>query len=52
MAKQLVESLAEPFKPEQLHDDYRAALMKLIEQKARGGQIKVEAGPEKRLRSD
>jgi DNA end-binding protein Ku len=41
VATQLVESLAAPFKPEQLHDDYREALLKLIDQKARGGHIKV-----------
>jgi len=43
MATQLVESLSAPFKPEQMHDDYREALMKLIDEKAREGHIKVEA---------
>jgi len=41
MAIQLVESLAAPFKPEQLHDDYREALLKLINEKAKGGHIAV-----------
>ncbi len=44
MAVQLVESLAAPFKPEELHDDYRDALMKLINEKARSGHVKISAG--------
>lgn len=37
MAHQLIESLSEEFDPASFHDDYRIAVMELIEQKA-GGQ--------------
>jgi DNA end-binding protein Ku len=39
MALQLLESLASDFKPEQLHDDYREALLALIQKKAEGQEI-------------
>jgi DNA end-binding protein Ku len=42
MAKQLVESLSGPFEPEKYADEYRAAVMKLIEQKAEGKAIAVQ----------
>ena len=44
MAEQLIESLATPFEPDQLHDDYRQALRELIEKKAAGREI--AAAPE------
>jgi DNA end-binding protein Ku len=39
MALQLLESLESDFKPQELHDDYREALLKLIQKKAEGQEI-------------
>lgn len=40
MAKTLIEQMTETWKPEKYHDDYRSALLKLIEEKvAHGGQL-------------
>lgn len=41
MAAQLVENLAEPFKPEKYTDDYRASLMKIIRAKMKGQKIEA-----------
>ena len=41
MAKQLIENLSEPFRPEKYRDSYREALLERIRQKVDGG----EAGP-------
>jgi DNA end-binding protein Ku len=41
MAGKLVESLAEDFEPEKYEDTYRAAVMKLIEAKAKGEEIEL-----------
>jgi DNA end-binding protein Ku len=46
MARQLVESLAEPFEPEKFHDEYRDQLMELIEKKAAGEEIVTQPEPE------
>jgi DNA end-binding protein Ku len=46
MAKQLVESLSGPFEPEKYSDSYREAVMELIEQKAEGKAIAVQAAEE------
>jgi DNA end-binding protein Ku len=46
MARQLVESLAEPFEPEKFHDEYRDQLMELIEKKAAGEEIVSQPEPE------
>jgi DNA end-binding protein Ku len=46
MAEQLVENLAEPFDPTQYTDDYRSALMKIINAKMKGKKIKVEEAEE------
>jgi DNA end-binding protein Ku len=43
IARQLVESLAEPFEPEQYRDTYRAQILDLIERKAAGETIVVQA---------
>lgn len=43
MAKQLVESLAGEFQPEQFHDTYREKVLELIERKASGETGLVEA---------
>ena len=42
MAKQLVESLSGPFEPEKYSDEYREAVLRLIEQKAEGKAIAVQ----------
>jgi DNA end-binding protein Ku len=41
MAAALVESLHEPFKPEKYEDTHRKAVLKVIEQKAKGKEIEV-----------
>ncbi|HEX5313362.1 MAG TPA: hypothetical protein VFX38_00435 [Gammaproteobacteria bacterium] len=49
MAKQLVESTSGEWNPESWHDDYRAALLEYIEQKARKGKVATEpAKPRKK----
>ncbi len=47
VARRLVESIAEPFDVTKYHDTYREALLDLIDRKAAGEEIVVEA-PEKR----
>jgi DNA end-binding protein Ku len=42
IAKQLVDSLAGEFEPEKYHDEYREAVLQLIEQKAEGKEIAVQ----------
>jgi len=42
MAKQLVESLAEPWAPEQYEDTYREQVLAMIERKAAGEEIAVQ----------
>ncbi|MFL5894651.1 MAG: Ku protein [Thermoleophilaceae bacterium] len=46
MAKQLVESLSGPFEPEKYADEYRDAVLKLIESKAAGKAIVVQPAEE------
>jgi DNA end-binding protein Ku len=43
MARQLVESLAEPFEPDAYRDTYRAQILELIERKANGETITIAA---------
>jgi DNA end-binding protein Ku len=43
IARQLVESLAEPFEPSQYRDTYRAQILDLIERKAAGDTVVVQA---------
>ena len=43
MAEQLIESLTEKFEPEKYRDEYREKVMELIEQKAAGQEITVQA---------
>lgn len=45
MAKMLVEQLSEKFQPEKYTDDYRIALIELIEQKIAGESIDIVAPP-------
>jgi DNA end-binding protein Ku len=46
IAKQLVDSLATDFEPERYHDAYREQVLELIERKAQGEEITVEAPAE------
>jgi DNA end-binding protein Ku len=41
MAQQLIDSLADDFKPEQYRDDYRERVLEMIERKAEGQEIVV-----------
>ncbi|MCW3016495.1 MAG: Ku protein [Solirubrobacterales bacterium] len=43
IARQLVESLAEPFEPDQYRDTYRTQILDLIERKAAGETVVVQA---------
>lgn len=45
MANQLIESLASDFEPERYRDDYRLAVMSLIEAKAAGQEVVTEPTP-------
>ena len=42
MARQLIESLSTAFEPEKYHDNYREAVLEMIQQKAEGRQVVVE----------
>lgn len=44
MAQRLVEGMVEPWRPEKYKDDYRQDLMKMIEKRAKAGQL--DASPE------
>ncbi len=46
MAQQLIDSLAEDFEPEKYRDEYRDRVLDLIERKAEGEEIVLEAPPE------
>lgn len=39
MAEQLIQALAEPFEPEQFHDEYRSRVRELIESKQQGRKL-------------
>lgn len=41
-AQQLIESLSDSFKPEKLRDEYREAILDLVEKKAGGKEIDIE----------
>jgi DNA end-binding protein Ku len=43
MAKQLIESLSADFEPERFRDEYRDRVMELVERKAEGEEVVVEA---------
>jgi DNA end-binding protein Ku len=43
MAEQLIESLSADFEPSKFHDDYRERVLELIERKAAGEEIAVQA---------
>jgi len=46
MAKSLIASLHEPFRPDKLHDEYREAVLAAIRRKAKGKEIAVADEPE------
>jgi DNA end-binding protein Ku len=48
-AEQLIESLSDHFEPDKLHDEYREAVLKLVQKKAAGQKVEVEpeSAPEK-----
>jgi DNA end-binding protein Ku len=46
MARQLIDSLASDFEPDRYHDEYREKVLELIEQKASGQEIVVQAPTE------
>src|SRR5436309_3686735 len=45
MAQALIESMSDAWEPEKYRDEYRTALMEIIEQKAKNRQIAAKAGP-------
>ena len=46
MATSLIENLTEPFKPEAYTDEYREALLDIVEKKVEGEEIEVVEAPE------
>lgn len=46
MARQLIESLADEFDPSKYRDEYRDAVLEMIERKAEGHEVAVQAPPE------
>jgi DNA end-binding protein Ku len=46
MAESLIGSLAEPFAPEKYHNEYRKALMEVIQAKVAGEEVEVAPRPE------
>jgi DNA end-binding protein Ku len=46
MAEMLVQSMEEPWHPEAFHDEYRDAVLQLIDEKVRGGGERAEVVPE------
>ncbi len=46
MARQLIESLSTDFDPDSYRDEYRQAVLDLIERKAEGHEVAVQATPE------
>lgn len=51
MAQQLIEMLADNFKPEEYHDEYRERVMNLIQTKASGGRV-TALQPRRKAASD
>ena len=50
MAKALVDSMTSKWEPEKYHDDYREALMEVIEEKVEAGGEEIEEKPKKKPR--
>jgi DNA end-binding protein Ku len=49
LAERLIETMSAEWKPEKYHDEYRDALMKWIERKAKGGAKALPAGKEEEI---
>src|SRR5207245_3828282 len=47
MAKSLIDSMSSKWNPEKYHDDYREALMEVIEEKVEAGGKEIEEKPKK-----
>src|SRR5436190_8238983 len=47
MAKSLIDSMSSKWNPEKYHDDYREALMEVIEEKVETGGKEIEEKPKK-----
>ncbi len=47
MARQLIENLTAPFSPEKYTDEYRKALLEIIEGKIKGEEVFIVSSPEK-----
>jgi DNA end-binding protein Ku len=45
MARQLIDALSAPFEPEKYEDEYRAAILRLVEQKAAGEEPVIQSAP-------
>jgi DNA end-binding protein Ku len=52
MARKLVDTLHEPFRPAKLKDDYRAAVLKMIKRKAKGEEIEAPPKPKREQPDD
>ena len=46
MAKSLIDGMSSKWNPEKYKDDYREALMEVIEQKVEAGGKEIEEGPQ------
>ena len=46
MARSLIENLSDEFHPEQFHDEYREAMLQIVDKKISGEEIEVVAEPE------
>ena len=46
MARSLIENLTDEFKPEEFKDEYREALLDVVEKKAAGEEIEVPEAPQ------
>jgi DNA end-binding protein Ku len=46
MARSLIDNLTAPFRPEEFRDEYREALLEIIEKKVQGEEIEVAPEPE------
>lgn len=47
MAQQLIDALSEEFNPDKYHDEYRERVLQMIEEKASGATVHLEAKPER-----
>jgi DNA end-binding protein Ku len=47
MARQLIANLTAPFSPDKYTDEYRAALLEIIDGKIKGEEVFIASSPEK-----